>query len=94
MQWHANTVIYYVNKENINIGTNIANVIVDQRYFKYYVSQKICSTINMSVVQRMAMKDEWCPKRHNLTECATAMVLEIAKLTLMGFANALPDRRS
>ena len=33
-----------------------------------------CGTINMYVVQRMAMKDECCRKRHNLTECATAII--------------------
>ena len=35
----------------------------------------------MYVVQRIAMNDECCRKRHNLTECATVMVLGIAKLT-------------
>ncbi len=37
--------------------------------------------INMYVMQKMAMNDECCRERHNLTECATVMVLRIAKLT-------------
>ena len=37
------------------------------------------------------MKDKWgWRKKHNLTECGTVIVLGIAKLTLMGFANAEP----
>ena len=38
----------------------------------------------MKVVERSTIKDE----------CATAIVLGIVKLTLMGFANALPDGRT
>ena len=37
------------------------------------------------------MKNKWgCRKKHNLTECGTAIVLGIAKLTLMGRALAKP----
>ena len=43
----------------------------------------------MSVVQRMAMNDECCPKRHNLTECATALVLGIAKIDAYGAVSGL-----
>ena len=41
------------------------------------------------------MKNKWgWRKRHNLTECATAMVLGIAKLTHKGLDNAGPEGQS